>query len=70
VYAERVKRKKANHFLQLGITVLIQIIRTWLMSRLKIDSEAAGSGEWWEGDLLIVLFLGAWALACAAIFEN
>jgi hypothetical protein len=38
---------------------IFRLVREWLANRLGIEDEAARNGQWWEIDLVIVIFCGS-----------
>lgn len=45
---------------------VIAFLRSWVLAKLGVKSEAAHRGAWWEVDLLIVILLGSALLGFAA----
>lgn len=44
----------------------LRAIRSWIAEKLGVKAEAAGVGDWWEIDLILVILLGAVCLGAAA----
>jgi hypothetical protein len=38
---------------------IFRLAREWVANRLGIEDEAARNGQWWEIDLVIVIFCGS-----------
>ena len=47
----------------------MRFLRLWMADLLGVRDEAATNGEWWEIDLLIVLFFGCVAAGAIAWFS-
>ena len=51
----------------MNLARLIRRLRGWILARFGVSIDERATAAWWEIDLLIVLFLGAWALGIAVL---
>lgn len=47
----------------------LRSVRSWLAERLGLRAEAAQNGDWWEIDLILVLFFGSVAAGLIALLS-